>query len=90
MAEESHLIEFYGTECSHCRSLEPLIARLQDEEGVTIQKLEVWHNEENARLMRDYDKGYCGGVPFCYNTKTGKWLCGSVSYEKLRDWALGK
>lgn len=86
---ESHLIEFYGAECSHCRSLEPLIARLQDEEGVTIQKLEVWHNEENAKLMRDYDKGYCGGVPFCYNIKTEKWLCGSVSYEKLKDWALG-
>ena len=90
MAEESHLMQFFGTECSHCHSMEPLVARLQDEEGVTIQKLEIWHNEENAKLMREYDKGYCGGVPFFYNTKTGKWICGSVSYEKLRDWALGE
>jgi thiol-disulfide isomerase/thioredoxin len=90
MEESSHLIEFFGTECSHCKSMEPLIARLQDEEGVAIQRLEVWHNEENARLMREYDRGYCGGVPFLYNTQNGKWICGSVSYEKLKDWALGK
>ena len=63
---------------------------LQDEEGVTIRKVEVWHSEENAKLMREYDKGYCGGVPFFYNTKTGKWICGSASYEKLRDWAVDK
>ena len=90
MAGESHLIEFYGTECSHCRTMESLIERLQDGRGIAIQRLEVWHNEENAKLMREYDKGYCGGVPFFYNTKTGKWICGSVSYEKLRDWALDK
>ena len=90
MEESFHLIEFYGTECSHCKSMEPLMARLEDEEGVVIQRLEVWHNEENARLMREYDRGYCGGVPFLYNTRNGKWICGSVSYEKLKDWALGK
>ena len=89
MEESSHLIEFFGTECSHCRSMDPLIARLQDEEGLTVQKLEVWHNEENARLMREYDKGFCGGVPFLYNTKTGKWICGAADYEKLKSWALG-
>ena len=90
MEKNSDLIEFYGTECSHCKSMEPLIARLQDEEGLAIQRLEVWHNEENARLMRQYDEGYCGGVPFFYNTQTRKWLCGSVSYEKLKQWASEK
>ena len=90
MEGDSDLIEFYGSECSHCRSMEPLIARLQDEADVTLQRLEVWHNEENAGLMREYDKGYCGGVPFFYNRRTGEWLCGSVSYDKLKEWALGK
>lgn len=88
MEETTSLIEFYGAECSHCKTMEPLVARLEDEEGVVVQKLEVWHNQENARLMRDYDKDYCGGVPFFFNTKTGKWICGSASYEKLRKWAL--
>ena len=87
---ESSLLEFYGKECPHCASMEPLVARLQDEEGVAIQKHEVWHNEQNATLMRQHDQGHCGGVPFFYNPQTGKWLCGVVSYEKLKEWALGK
>jgi thiol-disulfide isomerase/thioredoxin len=90
MEQKSKLMEFYGTECSHCRSMEPLIEILRDKEGVEILRLEVWHNQENANLLRQYDQGRCGGVPFFYNTKTEKWLCGSVNYEKLREWALGE
>ena len=87
---EEDLLEFYGTECVHCRTVEPLIERLKAEERIEIQRLEVWHNEKNAALMRQLDKGYCGGVPFFYNKRTGKWLCGSVDYETLRRWAQGK
>ena len=90
MDESSHLIEFFGSECTHCRSMDPLIARLQDEEGLAVKRLEVWHNEENAKQMRQYDQGFCGGVPFFYNTKSRKWICGSTTYEKLKDWALGR
>jgi len=39
-------------------------------------------------LMREYDKGYCGGVPFFFNKKTGKWICGSADYERLKKWAF--
>ncbi len=90
MEQKSNLIEFYGTECVHCRDMDPLIARFQDEHGVEITRLEVWHNDQNARLLRQYDQGRCGAVPFFYNTQTEKWLCGSASYEKFKDWALGK
>ncbi len=85
MAEE--LLEFYGTECVHCREMDPLVARLKKEERIDIKKLEVWHNSQNAAMMREYDKNFCGGVPFFYNEKTGKWICGSASYEKLKEWA---
>lgn len=89
------LIEFYGTECVHCREVDPLIERLEKEEGVKVTRLEVWHNSENAALMKKLDKDekgrtFCGGVPFFYNEKTGKKICGSTSYEKLREWALGR
>ena len=50
--------------------MNPLVERLEDEEGIKIEQLEVWHNEANAKLMREYDKGYCGGVPFFFNKKT--------------------
>ena len=89
MAEDD-LIEFYGTECIHCRTMQPLIEQLQKETGLKIKKIEVWHNEANAKLMQQFDKGYCGGVPFFFNKKTGKWICGATSYENFKKWAQGK
>ncbi len=90
MAEDGDLIEFYGTECVHCKRMVPLIERLQDELGVKLTRYEVWHNEENARKISEYDKGYCGGVPFFFNKKTGKWLCGQKDYETFKKWAQGQ
>ena len=92
---KSDLIEFYGTECPHCIKMQPLIEDLQKEMGVTVQKIEVWHNEDNAALMKEFDKDsetgepLCGGVPFFFNRKTKKWICGAVPYEKLKEWAEG-
>lgn len=86
----SHLVEFYGTECVICKKLEPLLDRLQDEVGIEIQKIEVWHNEENAKLWKQMDSGFCGAVPLFVNTKTNKKICGSATYEKFKEWALGK
>jgi len=68
--------------------MEPLVGRLEEEEGVHIAKLDVWHNEQNAKLMKEVDHGYCGGVPFFYNKKTGKWICGEADYDRLKNWAL--
>ena len=88
MANENELLEFYGTECVHCIEMRPLVEKLENEEGIKFTRVEVWHNSKNAELMKQYDKGFCGGVPFFFNTKTEKWICGSTSYEKLKEWAL--
>lgn len=88
MADE--LLEFYGTECIHCNDMRPLVEKLEKEEKIKIKRIEVWHNATNAKLMEKYDKDFCGGVPFFFNTKTGQWICGSVSYENLKKWALSK
>jgi hypothetical protein len=53
-------------------------------------RVEVWHNDANAKRLEEIDKGRCGGVPYFYNKKTGKWICGAVSYDKLKAWAQGK
>ncbi len=84
------LIEFYGTECEHCEEMQPLLDKLAKETGMKVEKIEVWHNAKNAELMQKFDKGFCGGVPFFFNKKTGKWICGATSYEKLKAWAMGK
>ncbi len=90
MEKDSQLLEFFGRECPHCAAMEPLVVRLEDEEGVQISRNEVWHSEQNATFMRELDQGRCGGVPFFFNRKTGKWLCGEVNYEKLKEWAKGE
>ncbi|MBI2085403.1 MAG: hypothetical protein HYT71_02735 [Candidatus Aenigmarchaeota archaeon] len=87
MSEE--LLEFYGAECAPCIEMKPLIERLEKEEKIKITRMEVWHSRENAEVMSKCDKGYCGGVPFFFNKKTGKWICGSTGYENLKKWALG-
>jgi len=84
------LLMFFGTECSHCHEMDPLLDRLEEELNVTVEKLEVWHNAANAKRMQELDDGSCGGVPFFFNEKSGKALCGSVSFDKLKAWAEGK
>ena len=84
------LLFFTGRECPHCNDMKPLIQKLEKEEKVNLKEIEVWHNAANAKMMEKYDRGFCGGVPFFFNTKTGQWICGAVDYEKLKKWALGK
>lgn len=67
MPEKKRLLEFYGTECPHCITMAPLVQRLEKEFKVKVEKIEVWHNAKNAELMRQYDRGFCGGVPFFFN-----------------------
>jgi hypothetical protein len=65
---------------------------MENETGKKVKRVEVWHNAENAKTMQKFDPNgeKCGGVPFFINTKTGKFICGAASYEKLKAWALGK
>lgn len=80
---------FYGEECPHCHKMMPLVDKLI-EEGIAIEKLETWHNEENAEKHSSVDKGFCGGVPFFFNDENKQWICGATDEETLRKWAAGE
>ena len=68
-----------------------LVERLEKEEGVEVEKIEVWHNEENEKRLLEIDNGkLCGGVPFFYNTETKKFICCDESYDILKKWAKGE
>ncbi|MHB1830169.1 MAG: thioredoxin domain-containing protein [Candidatus Micrarchaeaceae archaeon] len=84
------LTEFYGKECPHCHAMDSLVDRLAKEEKVTVKRLEVWHNHKNAKTMQSVGKGRCGGVPFFFNAKTSKSICGETGYAALKKWALEK
>lgn len=85
----TNLINFYGEECPHCHRMEPLLKKLEEETGVSVERLEVWHNDENLKKLEQYDKNFCGGVPFFYNTKTDKWICGEATLDELKEWSAG-
>jgi len=88
------LIMFWARECPHCRNMMPLVDKLEQEIGIKLEKLEVWHNEDNADLMRSYRDilaPKCGGqlrTPTFFNTENNDVLCGEVEYERLKEWAL--
>jgi thiol-disulfide isomerase/thioredoxin len=84
------LLEFYGETCPHCITMKPLVEKMESELGLKVEKMEVWNNEANAKKMEEYDTGLCGGVPFFFNTETGKFICGSSDYGTLKKWAQGE
>lgn len=81
------LYMFYGTECVHCHHMFPLVEKLEKELKIKIDKLEVWHDSKNRKIMEKYNKLRCTGVPFFYNEKSGKYICGAVPYDELKAWA---
>lgn len=85
--KEGRLLDFYGTECPHCHDMDPLVEKLEKELKVKVEKLEVWHNAKNAALLEKCDTEGCGGVPFFYNEKNKKSICGAVDYAILKKWA---
>lgn len=90
-AAEPHLIGFYAEQSMEAKRMRFLAGLLEQElPGVKIVWLETWENPLNERLRATIDlRGQCGGVPYLFNRKTGKVLCGVVAYDKLRAWAQG-
>ncbi len=86
----SHLLEFYGEECEYCQAMRPLVECVEKEARVTVDRFEIWHNDKNRKMMDTYDKQNCGGVPFFYNKKSKRWICGEATYEELLAWASGR
>lgn len=80
---------YYGEECPHCHNMMPIVDKLIAE-GIEIQKLETWHNEENSKKHETVDGGRCGGVPFFHNDEKDQYICGATTEERIRLWAEGK
>ncbi len=90
------LIEFIGHECIHCARMGPVVEAAERNIGQRIEKREVWHDEENARLMEetygDTLRAACGGyigIPAFVNEATDEALCGEQELETLLAWARG-
>ncbi len=86
------IIMYHGLNCPHCRKMMPLIDKLEKEEGIKIEKKEVWHDEKNANEMRSKSeiiKKSCEGslgTPTFLSNKTNNAICGEKSYEEFKKW----
>ena len=77
-----------------CVVMDPNVEKLENEDGVEIEALEVWHNEENKRRMASLKNLYdqeCRGnfiVPSFYDPDTHRLICEPGTYENLRAWVF--
>jgi hypothetical protein len=77
------IILFYGDGCPHCKNVDDFIAQNKIDEKIKITKLEVWHNQANAKLLTqkaeecklDISNGI--PIPFLYDG-AGKCYIGEV------------
>jgi len=89
------IIMFHGRGCPPCQEAMPVINRLI-EEGFEIEKLEVWHNEENEKRMLKHEKiikKAWGGevlVPVLVDEENNRAFPGNKSYEEIREWITEK
>ena len=59
---------FYGEECPHCAAEEKFFdSYLKNNDDVILHKYEVWHNQDNALLLKEVSsllEKTANGVPF--------------------------
>ena len=67
-----------------------MVEKLEKELGVTVEKIEVWNNDENAKRLEGIDKGLCGGVPFFFDDERKRFICGATDEATMRAWMEGK
>ena len=79
---------FYSDNCEPCVLMGPLISKLEKSEDVRVERLEVWYNQENKKLLGEY-AGFAT-IPFFYNEKTKKKISGETDYKALKNLALSR
>ena len=94
------IIYFYGNGCPFCATIESAVGKLEEEDDVQFERLEVWrggrtereYNKENQNRMETLKHHYeqnCGGnmiVPSFYDTEGDRLICNPGSYENLKSW----
>jgi hypothetical protein len=92
--EEPYLIEFHAAGADQCDEMKPAMSAVEKTLNTRILKWDVWSDPAAYKLMQFLDKGpdgrsKCGGLPFFYNRKTGKIVCGATTEKNLMNWATG-
>jgi len=79
---DTDLLMFTGDDCAHCDEMEPYLQFFERKLHKNIARLNVWRSNKFYRLFKDTDSG-CGGLPYFYNRKSKKSICGATTPENL-------
>ena len=87
---DPNLVFFFGGRCPFTERVGPEVVCLQRILGRKITRLEVWEDEKNQAQYEASGGASCGGVPYFYNSTTGKSVCGAAPCAHLVKWAKGE
>lgn len=84
----NRLLMFSSKNCEGCEAMNPLVKKLEQEQGLKLERLEVWRNNDNQKLLSQY-AGF-SATPLFYNEATEKKISGECDYKTLKNWAKSK
>ena len=89
------IIMFYGKECPHCHVTMKAVKKLEKDDKIEFELVEVWHSEKNQKRMKKFNgllSESCGGmvVPAFIDELKKRALCGEQTYEDLKEWVNSK
>ena len=86
------ILFFYGRGCPDCARCAPWVDRLEAEEDMAFERLEVWNNQANEARKQEYadlfTKAYGRAtiVPAFVDTNRRRVLCDPKTLDALKDW----
>jgi hypothetical protein len=87
--DKSYLISFESDDYDHCKQMQPVLKRLEEDLGTAIRRINIMRKREFMGLLEAVGHNDCGTLPFYYNRRTGQAICGATSYSNLRKWGTG-
>lgn len=79
------LIYFYTEDCPICKKIEPELAKIEEQFGGEIMRVNVEEGEDEKALFDELALDECGGVPFLYNQENQKSICGFATKEEIEE-----
>ncbi|GEM_PF-4433693 len=91
-SDGQYLQMFAAPWCGPCKRMEPLLEKLEKEEGIRVDRYDIATSTGRAKFQEMGNKADppCAAIPFFFNSKTSGSICGATDYEHLRSWALQK
>lgn len=83
-----YLLEFV-VDSLDCATMKPIVKRLENDLQVKVRRLNINKNPAYMKLFEIVGGHEGGNVPFFYNRRTARAICGTTNYRNLKMWGMG-